>query len=137
MDILPTFHCFDDALELIAERMKEDWTVIDTLILVHGIAVGENGEPYAHAWVEERGLCWDSGIIEGQRMYYAITKAEFYAVKQIVQTTKYTVTEAAKQNLDTRSYGPWEPIYQALCNRGARIVGRYTAHITPNKEDKS
>jgi hypothetical protein len=132
--ILPTFHCFDDALELIAARVAEG---ADGVLLVHGIAVGANGEPYAHAWVEEHGLSWDSGLWQGQRIYYAVGVAEFYAARQIVQTTKYTAREAAEQNHRTHSYGPWEPVYRALCREAGRgrIVGQYDATYAPDVPD--
>jgi hypothetical protein len=91
MNIEPTYTCFDDALELIVERVREDRGAIETLALVHGIATGDRGDLYAHAWVEDGDHCWDSGQVAGQRVYYAVARAEFYAARRVVGSTRYTV----------------------------------------------
>lgn len=133
MDIRPTFHCFDDALELINERVLEDpagapWP---HLRLVHGLARGENGDRYAHAWVEEDDRCWDAGLVDGQRIYYAVPHDEFYEARQIHRTTVYTVRQACLENLTSGHYGPWRWEYRACCGRGDRIVGSMPATIAP------
>lgn len=129
-DIKPTFQCFDDALELINERVLEDPTTIDTLTLVHGLAVGTDGTPYAHAWVEERDLCWDAGLVDGERIYYAVARKEFYPTRQIIGFTRYTVTEACRQNFESGHYGPWLPQYRAFCGKGTRLMGAIPANAT-------
>lgn len=139
---LPTHHCFDDALDYIESRVKAEPALLRStaLILVHGIAIAPNGphqgEPYAHAWVEESGECIDSGIIkgqtgisDGQRVWYRVERDEYYASHQVQQTTRYTVREAWAANFTAGHYGPWEPQYAALCGSG-RIFGSVEAHIT-------
>lgn len=121
----PTHTCFDDALGYINKRILSDPAVLDdtALVLVHGIATGTNGgEPYAHAWCEEDGLCWDSALWDGQLVYYGVVPAEFYQSRQIQETTIYTAREACRLNLKTNHYGPWEPKYLALCADGDRRV---------------
>ena len=92
MDLLPTHHCFDDALDYLNQRVLEEPRLArrKTLYLVHGIAVGEHG-PYAHGWCEEGGLCWDAALANGDRIWYAVARAEFYAARQIQATTRYTI----------------------------------------------
>ena len=136
--ILPTNACFDDALELIAERVKETPTLAfgRALILVHGIARGlEDGprpdEPYAHAWVEEGDQCWDAGLLDGQRIYYAVSREEFYAARRIQTTTRYTVRQAALENLRTGHFGPWVAEYRALCGGDGKLFGTIQATVEP------
>ena len=131
MNIEPTFTCFDDALELINERVLEDPATIETLTLVHGIATGDRGDLYAHAWVEDSEHCWDSGQVEGQRVYYAVARAEFYAARQIVGSTRYTVREACLANLQSGHYGPWRPEYRMLCGRSNRLMSSIPATYQP------
>lgn len=127
-DILPTCSCFDDALDYIGARLMAHPSLVRStdMFLVHGIAVGgRDGEPYAHAWVEEGDDCWDAGILRGQRIWYSIKHDEFYAARLIITTTRYTVKEALRENIRSNHYGPWEAKYQALCNNGGprRILG--------------
>ncbi len=135
MNIEPTFTCFDDALELIGERVREDPTTVNTLLLVHGIATGDGGDIYAHAWVEDGDHCWDSGQVNGQRVYYAVARAEFYAARQIVGSTRYTVREAFRENVQSGHYGPWRPAYRLLCGSGfrRRIMSSIPATYEPDR----
>jgi hypothetical protein len=131
-DLLPTHHCFDDALEFIAERVKESPSLAhDTaLILVHGIARATSGphvgELYAHAWCEEEGHCWDAALLDGQRIYYSVAREELYAARQVEDVTRYTIQQACLLNLGTRHYGPWVPRYRSLCG-GVRVMGAIQA----------
>lgn len=120
--IRPTHHCFDDALELINDLLLErpDRAHDPALGLVHGIAVGNGqgvdvGHRYAHAWVEDGDLCWDSGLLNGQRIYFPVTRDKFYASRGIVQTTRYSIEQAWLENVRSGHYGPWQPEYRALC----------------------
>jgi hypothetical protein len=134
MNIEPTYTCFDDALELIVERGREDRGTVETLALVHGIATGDRGELYAHAWVEDGDHCWDSGQVAGQRVYYAVARAEFYAARRIIGSTRYTVREALRANLQSGHYGPWRPEYRLLCGSGnRRIMSCIPATYEPSK----
>ena len=124
--ILPTNTCFDDTAAYVQMRCLEDKRLLltDALIIVHGIALGANGpragEPYAHAWVEEGPLCWDTGLFEGQRVFYAVAHDEYYAAHRIQATTRYTIVEAAVAELRAGHCAPWRPAYRALCANGNR-----------------
>jgi hypothetical protein len=126
--ILPTHSCFDDSLDLIELRVKAKIADADVLVLVHGICTAPDGDPYAHAWVEENGLAWDSGLLDGEAIYYVCSVEEFTKARGVQKTTRYTVREALIENYRTNMYGPWEPEYLALCHpRGAlRVFGPLT-----------
>jgi hypothetical protein len=128
-DLLPTFHCFDDALEYLNKRVLADRGLVNrgTLELVHGLMQGDDGTIYAHAWCEEDGHCWDSALLDGQVVYYAVATAEYYRARQVQDTTRYTVTGACLMNLATGHYGPWVPRYRACCGGGGKIMGRHEA----------
>lgn len=121
--ILPTQHCFDDALDFIAERVKAEPTHAwrTDLILVHGICLIPNGprlgERFAHAWVEENDLCWDAGIVNGEQVYYSMFHEAFYLILKVQETTRYTIKEAWIENKKANNYGPWLPEYLELCGR--------------------
>lgn len=130
--LLPTGHCFDDALDLITERVNESGAaVVDRLTLVHAICVATDGTRYAHAWVEEDGTAWDAAMLHGRRIYYAVAREEFEAARRVEQTTRYTIAEALAENARTQTYGPWRPEYQALCGRDGRIHGLIGAELSP------
>ncbi len=128
MDILPTFTCFDDATEYIERRVSALPALVQSLVLVHGLAVGDAGEVYAHAWVEEGAACWDAGIVEGQRIWYAVRREEFYAARRVRETTRYSCLEVLLLNREHGHCGPWEARYRAACGRGdRRVVGSIEA----------
>ncbi|HJS76762.1 MAG TPA: hypothetical protein VJ778_05090 [Burkholderiales bacterium] len=131
-DLLPTHHCFDDAIDYLVERVKRHPKLARrrTLILVHGIAHSDAGEAYAHGWVEEGGKCWDAALLDGARVWYSVTRDEYYAARQITETSRYTIREALAENLRTHSYGPWEPRYRGLCGKGDRTFGSIAADAT-------
>jgi hypothetical protein len=121
----PTHHCFDDALDYISLRVTEEPSLVrDTgLVLVHGIGQSDRGDAYAHAWVEEGALCWDAALLDsGERVFYAVDHAEFYAARRLQQTTRYTCRQALRENLRTGTYGPWRAEYQALCSASRRVL---------------
>lgn len=127
--LIPTHTCFDDAVEFLFLCVKgDDLAASDRLRIVHAIAHapgGEHaGEPFAHAWVEDGDLCWFAGVLEGQRIFVAAARDEFYAELKIHDATYYTLADAAREELRTGECGPWKPKYQALCGRGDRKVYR-------------
>jgi hypothetical protein len=132
-DILPTHHCFDDALDLLTERVREDRSSADRLRLVHGIATADDGHLYAHAWLEEDAMCWDAGLLDNVRVWFSIARDEFYNARRIIATTSYTVAEALRENWRSGHYGPWQPAYRMLCGVDARIMGRIAATDDPPK----
>src|SRR5688500_4516611 len=105
-DILPTYSCFDDAMDFIEARIKDNPENARTLVLVHGIAVASNGRRYAHAWVEQGLVCWDAGILEGKRIWYSTRMAEYYVARRIECKTRYSLLEAYDENVRSGHYGP-------------------------------
>lgn len=132
MNLLPTGHCFDDALEYLEQRVRAEPALAhrDTLQLVHGIGIGDDGTRYAHAWCEEQGLCWDAALLDGQRIWYSVAVEAFYTARRLGATTRYTIREACLQNVQSGHYGPWEPTYQALCGGSGRVLGRVEANAS-------
>lgn len=127
MTIEPTHSCFDDAIAYLEGRVKgkPELARSDRIVLVHGIgrfpdgpAARRAGERFAHAWVEADGLCWDAGILDGARVVWSATIAEYYANLRIETTTRYDCLAVWAENRRTGHYGPWEPAYQALCRAG-------------------
>jgi hypothetical protein len=121
--IYPTHTCFDDALDYLAHRVRQNRRAAMKLTLVHGILLApegkRKGEPFAHAWVEEGGRVIQDGLLEdGSRVTWSMSVAEFREKMQPQKTTRYTVRQAARENRRTNHFGPWVPEYQALTGRG-------------------
>lgn len=119
--VYPTHSCFDDALEFInyvaLEYRDEDTSMIS---LVHGIVRGDDGNNYAHGWVEDSStrLAIFAGVLKGEKIYFYTPIEEFYTKNRVKETTKYTIKEAIENNIRTIHFGPWEPKYVALCGGG-------------------
>ena len=116
--ILPTHRCFDDALDYIELRLREG-AHPDSLILVHGICLAPEGphkdKPFAHAWVEHEGRVVQSGLLDGERIFYSVPSEDFAEMLRPQEFTRYTLRQALAQNLASGHYGPWEERYIALC----------------------
>jgi hypothetical protein len=121
--ILPTHTCFDDAFELISDRVRADPALARSrrLRIVHGIALmpphQENaGQPFAHAWAEEHGYCLTIGVLEGERVIVRQPRDAFYERLRVQSSTPYTVHQAWQANLRTGHYGPWMEAYLPYVN---------------------
>jgi hypothetical protein len=125
--ILPTHHCFDDALELLIDFVLADPARASSVRLVHGIGRYpaqylddghlKPGDYFAHAWLEEGPIVWESGLVDGAQVAYAVDRSEHHAYLQIVCGTYYSLLAAWHENQRTGTYGPWRPEYLALCRR--------------------
>ncbi len=123
--ILPTHRCFDDMLDYLALRLRNDKRLVPQLFLVHGILLNpDNGEPFAHAWVEERQVVWNSGIldgvdqtVDGSKIYFSCSRVEWYVEMKPQHFTRYTAAQASSENVRSGHYGPWVEAYRALCKR--------------------
>lgn len=128
--IYPTRHCFDDMLEYFAERLRRDATLdVDgtVFVLVHGLVRAPagasvdvaDGAIYAHAWIEDATgddvVVWQSGLLDDERVFYSMTRAEFVDVLQPVHATRYTARAAWRENRRHGTYGPWVLQYRARC----------------------
>lgn len=136
--ILPTHSCFDDSLEFIGMHLAEpdmaSW-VRAHIVLCHGLCrrpkdvrfIGE-GDVFAHAWLErldtDEVMVVQAGVVNGRKVYYSMTRAEFETVLRPIEVTRYTVDEALAENRRTMSYGPWKAAYLAKCRRGGGDDGR-------------
>jgi hypothetical protein len=122
MELLPTHHCFDDALEYLNQRVLAEPTLAHgrALELVHAIAIGDDGVHYAHAWCEEDGLCWDAALYQGDRVWYSVRRAEYYKALRVHTITRYTVRQACLENLQSGHYGPWKDVYRTACGTDQR-----------------
>jgi hypothetical protein len=125
--LLPTFTCFDDAIEFIESRVREEGPryAADHLRLVHALCEAEDGTIYAHGWAEDKGLCWNAALVEGQKVYYSIKRVDFYRWKKVREPRRYTMEEILDQNRQHGTYGPWEPQFIAACGKTGegRILG--------------
>lgn len=104
--------------------------------LVHGIARGDNGERYAHGWVEDttENVCWNSGLLNGERIYYAINTQEFYASLHIERAVRYSYMEAVGMEFTTGvKCGPWDREISNLCSNSRRVMSRREV-IPPSQE---
>lgn len=119
--IMPTHSCFDDAIDFIAWRVKEDPSARDRLILVHAICLAPEGpkkdSPFAHAWVLAGDRAYQDGFIDGQRITYSCDAAALEQSLRIQAATRYTVDQAMEENRRSGTYGPWKPEYIALARR--------------------
>lgn len=115
----PTHYCFDDALEffdlLDVEALRRSHAEYR---VVHAICELQ-GQRFAHAWVEHRGLIWQAGLLEDdRRVYYAVATLPF----KVVVERRYTILEALEHNQRTNNLGPWDPKIAALCGRGSQAI---------------
>lgn len=122
--IFPTHTCFDDSLDFIAENLRLKPELLHEFTLAHGICLApdgpKKGEAFAHAWVEQGPEVWQSGILNGEKIFYSMARAEFEEALKVQSVTRYTVREAAEQNRIHGTYGPWERRYKTLCNDGGK-----------------
>jgi len=116
LSLRPTHDCFTDALEYLEQTAQEDVDRAVRLVIVHALLVAPNGEPYAHAWVEEDGLCWEGKVCDGVRVFAGFVRDEFYAVHRPIRMTRYAADEAIRENHRAGHYGPWDRVYRAFVN---------------------
>jgi hypothetical protein len=132
--IFPTFNCFTDAMEFVEHvglRLPEK---VKDITLVHAICIAsEGGREYAHGWVEDSDekeaiFC---GIYMDTKYYFAAPFENFFETFKVKESTRYSVSEAVKENLRTFNFGPWEDKYKALCANGERTVlgGGYMTNV--------
>lgn len=130
----PTQTCFDDALDFISEVMwllkgqlrSNDGEVreyLERFVVVHGICLTPDGQPYAHAWVEEMDVrVWQGALLNGARIFHPQNRTTFYVERRVQESTRYSVAEAARENERTDHFGPWVEKYRALCgNRPQKV----------------
>lgn len=119
--IHPTHTCFDDVFEYLVRWYKRDPLDARAAVIVHGICLFPDGpragERFAHAWIEHGEYLSQSGIYDGTKVWFTVSRAEWYAKMRPQQTTRYTLTEAWMEVAIATHLGPWRPEYRALCGR--------------------
>src|SRR5262245_42913936 len=119
-DILPTFTCFDDAIELFGRLIRADRRPT----LVHASLKGDDGRLHTHAWVEDDGEVLDVGLLNGMRVVMRYPQLGYYAARHVQRTWRYELRDILRANRKAGTYGPWVPELIALCSETPRIVGR-------------
>jgi hypothetical protein len=111
----PTHKCFDDALELLNQIVKQGRHRTEDWRLVHAICKAV-GHEFAHGWCERnRKTVVTAFIIDGQHTYVEIPRRDYYRLFSPQEMTRYTVDEAMWENLRHYNYGPWERRYREAC----------------------
>jgi len=142
--IFPTHTCFDDALDYLALRLRQDRRAAAKLTLVHGILLVPEGPkvgtPFAHGWVEEAlpggVVVWQDGFIDLggfevplaggtlraerdlARVTYSTPAVDWREKMRLQKDTRYTVRQAIAENRRSNNFGPWVDEYRALCGKG-------------------
>jgi hypothetical protein len=117
--LYPTHSCFTDAMELMDYTAMNEPEVLPAWRIVHAICEMPDGTRYAHAWVEDNNLhvAVFAGILNGEKVYMLAQIFDYEHHLKVIESTKYTVKEAAFNNINSGHFGPWEKKYQALSNR--------------------
>jgi hypothetical protein len=64
---------------------------------------------------------WQSGVLDGERVVYSMTRDQFVELLRPQSATRYTARAAWRENRRTGNYGPWRPEYRTRCrNAGKR-----------------
>lgn len=125
MKIYPTHTCFDDAIEILCEIIKQDPGIIETteFELVHAI-VSPAGKELAHAWIERnREICFWVGIVEGNQIVFASKRDDYRQQFNVVEEKRYTIREMWEENARHNNFGPWIEKYRALCGSDNGLAG--------------
>lgn len=124
--IYPTRTCFDDVLEHQVELAGREPELAARQLVVHGICLApedtqDDGTRFAHAWVEDGDMLWQSGLLEdGTKVWYGMARDEWYAKMRVQDVTRYTLGQALAENYTSAHFGPWVPRYRepGLCGGG-------------------
>jgi hypothetical protein len=119
MTILPTGTCFDDVLDQQSFLVTVNPDLADRQFIVHGICTASDGHLFSHAWVEDDDgdRVFQSGILNGEKVWFGLNRSEWYDTMQIQKFTRYTFMEALMLNYQTHHYGPWVDEYRTLCKK--------------------
>jgi hypothetical protein len=132
--IYPTHNCFTDMLEWFAEKLRRDPSLgLDgpAFVLVHGLIRAPEdydtvraGDLYAHAWIEDATVdppvVWQSGVLDGERVVYAMPGDQFVELLRPHTSTRYTARDAWRENRRSGNYGPWRPEYRTRCRNAEK-----------------
>lgn len=117
MRIRPTYTCFDDAIEFVIEA-QIDAAKWHEYTIVHGVCLAPppSNVDYAHAWIERRGQAIQVMVDDAgnERFAMSLSVTEFREHWRVQHETRYTILEAARENLRTGHKGPWVDKYIAM-----------------------
>lgn len=130
MKFRPTHKCYDDALDFLQAWVKENIERARrdcrdrSVMLAHGICrCSEKGTPYAHAWVEIDGQCYNGALDEsGTRVYVEFDREVFHRLFGVIEVNYYSIERAWKENHRTGHYGPWTEEHRALTGPPGTLV---------------
>lgn len=116
-EIRPTGTCFEDVTWMFIQMLRENPNRLNgEFWMVHGICLLLSGKRYSHAWIEEDGTTWFSGIMEGKTGFIQTPTDQFYTQFHVQERTRYTAIEARDRALLANNIPPpWEPKYRELC----------------------
>ena len=118
-DIRPTGTCFDDALDVALEALKEKKNV-SKFRIVHGlVTVKGDDEPFAHCWMIDDKTYMQLGIDQNnERVMIHFTKEDFESVYTIHDETRYTIPELMHEGWKSplKNSGPYKQKYLEKCS---------------------
>lgn len=121
MTILPTGECFDDAIDIVQQMIRENPEIVhaENLFVVHAVCQSKSGVLWAHAWVEDRindvdCVLW-CGIMNGEKACLCTDLRDHYEFHRPTIVIKYTPMDVWRENAKTRHFGPWDPEIQKHC----------------------
>jgi hypothetical protein len=131
-------------MELMEYAAKHQPEVLPAWRIVHAICEGQNGQLFAHGWVEDdcMEVALFAGMLQGEKVYMLARIEEFYKTYNVKESTKYTVKQALKHNLQSGHFGPWKQKYEELTGKGRKdIMGSGFMHTNllgplPKEEKK-
>lgn len=134
--LVPTHTCFDDSWRFI-ESLPDTLLprIRDKLTIVHALLRDQNGEIFAHAWLEGQAelffviqgasepIMWERAVCSiGQHersVYYCSLAKPFY--QNVVKRTRYPLALAAELSQLHGMHGPWREEYKQHCDRGRTL----------------
>lgn len=118
---MPVGECFSFATKF-ATTILADGIVSDVKI-VHGIVKTKWDKPYAHAWVEAQGRCYDWQMkMTGT---HSMPIKDFYEHYNPTQVKKYKPGEAVGLMAKHGHHGPWMIVYHQTSLESAKKIKRY------------
>lgn len=127
MILYPTHHCFDDAIEFIAEFVAYYPDSVDSLRVVHAICRSDdntgntaNGNVlYIHAYVKslEDNLCFFDVKIDDKQLHCMVETAQYETALHIQTSIQYTIRQVLRECRKSDTAGPWRQDFIDFCNK--------------------
>lgn len=137
--LLPTGTCFEDVTQEFIRLLQEfrDYHP-ERILMVHGICLLEDGEPYAHAWIEIGDEAHFPGILDGQKGFAVATLDEFTRAYRVQECTRYNYNEVLRVAKSLNDMPPpWKSQYRRLCRGAIKTSGAARAAASVKCDDLS